>query len=206
VIASKAEPRTQRSGVSGSMAGRLLRCAACAARSLSGGRDGKKAPPGTVALHWGSESSVDRPAKPASPKAHPGSAATAPALLPLAAAAFLATASPTAAGRAAPRAGHRPTRLRGRTSQLRFHSRLHNYYSIHTGSRPCVPETYSCVERRRGGSRRRGLRTLPPARRRPASPKSLNETDSCAVPLSQSIPEREQMTGIVETAASEPEA
>src|SRR5262249_58216839 len=62
-------------------------------------------------------------------------------------------------------------------------------YSIQRGTgNPCAPETSSYGERCRRGSRHKGLRTLPTARRLPASPKPPNEAVSCAVPLSQSHP------------------
>jgi hypothetical protein len=165
-----------------------------------------------AARHWGSDSSVpDRSAWSAFPAALPGSAEMAPAPpflpaegarraeAPLRAGCPLRAVSPSSVSRqASPEMDRHPIRRRRRQSERRrLHNRLHNYYSIRTG-KPGVLQTNSYGESRRRHSRRRGLRTLSPARRRAASPWSLNETNSCAVPLSQSIPEREQMTGVVD--------
>lgn len=142
-----------------------------AALSLSGGDGARSFPRGRVAPYWESDSSV--PAGPARP-VRPRSAATA-----------LAPPLPVAVERwaaAAPAAGlHSPPGRRRQSER-----RPHNRYNIRTDS-PCAPpETCSCVEKYRCGSRRRDLRTLPPTRRRPASPRLPIETGSCAVPLSQS--------------------
>src|SRR5689334_16392361 len=84
---------------------------------------------------------------------------------------------PPLGARAAPAAD--PRSLLGQRRQSE--RRLHNHYSIRT-DRLCVRETCSSAENRRR-SRRRGLRTLKPATRRPASPSSPIETISCAVPF-----------------------
>jgi len=147
--------------------------------------------PAKAAPCWGWESSVpDRPGRLAFQTAHPGSAARGLALpCPPAAASPTTAAPPTAADPAAPAADPRPSSSgQRRRSERRLHRRqserrLHNCYSIRTG-RPCAPGTYSFAKCR--SRRRRGLRTLPPARRRPALPRSPIETISCAVPLSQS--------------------
>lgn len=169
--------------------------------ALSGGERAKTVPLGKVAPHWGQDLNVRvRQARLAFPGVPPGLAMVrGPALLP-AAATMARTESSAMADPAVPRWGRRMRRGWRRRRQRR----LHNCYSIRMGRQFGAPETYLYGERCRRGSCRRGLRTLSPAGRRPASSKSSNETDSCAVPLSQIIPEREQMMGVVAD-ANEPQ-